>query len=61
MAFNRQEAKKTLKELKAMRRMNQICFDAGKLLGRPLVVKAASEFAPKLDKQIAAWKKALAR
>jgi hypothetical protein len=61
MPLDRKAARKTLRELRAMRRMNRVCLDAGKLLNRPLVLKEASGFMPKLDVQIAAWEKALAR
>jgi uncharacterized small protein (DUF1192 family) len=61
MAFDRKLAKKNLKELKAMRQMNQVLLSVAKLFNRPALLKEATAFAPELDSRIAQWKKAIAR
>jgi len=57
----RKKMKRALRELRRMRKVNNMTLEFGRLFNRPAVVREASDFAPKLEAQIKQWKKALAR
>jgi hypothetical protein len=64
MAFShevRKKMKAALKELRKMRKLNKRALEFGREFNRPGVVREATDFAPKLEKQIQGFKKALAR
>jgi hypothetical protein len=57
----RKKMKGALRELRQMRKLNNMTLEFGRLANRPAVVREASDFAPRLEAQIKKWKKVLAR
>jgi hypothetical protein len=57
----RKKMKGALRELRQMRKLNNMTLEFGRLANRPAVVREASDFAPRLENQIKQWKKALVK